>query len=84
MLLVGTDPPFDTLRWYREAELQHGRVAQLAWLGFAFPSSVYHFPSKGDLDFSELNPIDAFYKVIIASPATCKPGSWDCFQGSEE
>jgi hypothetical protein len=56
-------PPFDTLRWYREAELQHGRVAQLAWLGFVFPAAIGHFPSQGDLDFGELNPVDAFYKA---------------------
>lgn len=61
--LVSSDPPFDTLRWYREAELQHGRVAQLAWLGLVFPAAVGHFPSVGEYDFSEVNPIDAFYKA---------------------
>jgi len=61
--LLSTDPPFDTLRWYREAELQHGRVAQLAWLGFVFPAVVGHFPSVPGYDFGELNPIDAFYKA---------------------
>jgi len=56
------DPPFDTLRWYREAELQHGRVAQLAFLGFVWPQFFGTFASTDKYDFAELNPIDAFYK----------------------
>mmetsp|Transcript_1203 Transcript_1203/g.2584 ORF Transcript_1203/g.2584 Transcript_1203/m.2584 type:complete len:233 (-) Transcript_1203:274-972(-) len=55
-------PPFDTLRWYREAELQHGRVAQLAIVGFLWPQLFGTFPTVGGYDYSELNPIDAFYK----------------------
>jgi hypothetical protein len=55
-------PPFDTLRWYREAELQHGRVAQLAFLGFVWPAFFGTFASTDKYDFAELNPIDAFYK----------------------
>jgi len=55
-------PPFDTLRWYREAELQHGRVAQLAFLGFVWPTFFGTFPSTDQYDFGELNPVDAFFK----------------------
>jgi light-harvesting complex I chlorophyll a/b binding protein 1 len=56
------DPPFDTLRWYREAELQHGRVAQLAIVGFLWPQIFGTFPSTAAYDYSELNPVDAFFK----------------------
>jgi hypothetical protein len=56
-------PPFDTLRWYREAELQHGRVAQLAFLGFIWPSIFGTFPSQEGYDYSALDPIEALYTV---------------------
>jgi light-harvesting complex I chlorophyll a/b binding protein 1 len=35
----------DQLKWYREAEIVHGRVAQLAILGFLVPAQ-YHFPGS--------------------------------------
>jgi hypothetical protein len=49
------------LSWYREAELIHGRIAQLAVLGCIFPS-IWHFPGdeKVGLDaFSYTNPLEA-------------------------
>ena len=46
--------PFESIKWYREAELQHGRVAQLAWLGFVFPN-IYHLPVDETHNFGELN-----------------------------
>jgi hypothetical protein len=49
------------LRWYREAELQHGRVAMLAFAGFVFPT-IWHFPSMEGNNYGELNPVDAFLK----------------------
>lgn len=55
-------PPFDTFKWYREAELQHGRVAQLAVVGFLWPQLFGTFPSTDKYDFGELNPVDAFFK----------------------
>lgn len=65
---VGFDPlglsvnndylPFESLKWYREAELQHGRVAMLAFVGFIFPN-IYHFPSDATHNFGELNALAA-------------------------
>jgi hypothetical protein len=51
----------DGVSWYREVELMHGRIAQLAVLGCIFPG-IAHFP--GDeavgLDaFSYTNPLEA-------------------------
>mmetsp|Transcript_109890 Transcript_109890/g.319792 ORF Transcript_109890/g.319792 Transcript_109890/m.319792 type:complete len:223 (-) Transcript_109890:376-1044(-) len=56
------DMPFESIKWYREAELQHGRVAQLAWLGFVFPN-IYHFPSDATHNFGELNALAAVRAV---------------------
>jgi hypothetical protein len=54
--------PFDTLKWYREAELQHGRVAMLAFTGFVWPALFGSLPSAPGYDYSEVNdPIQAFY-----------------------
>jgi hypothetical protein len=33
----------NSLKWYREAEIVHSRVAMLAVVGFLFPSLVGHF-----------------------------------------
>jgi len=57
-----------SLKWYREAEIVHGRIAQLAVIGMLFPS-WYHFEG-GALGvapdaFAELNP----YKAISTVPA---------------
>ena len=56
-----------SLKWYREAEIVHGRVAQLAVLGFLIPS-FYHFPGNPSLGvadgaFAELNPFKALTTV---------------------
>jgi hypothetical protein len=69
---VGFDPfglsmntdymPFESIKWYREAELQHGRVAQLAWLGFVFPN-IYHFPSDAGHNFDNMNALAAIRTV---------------------
>lgn len=60
----------NSLKWYREAEIVHGRVAQLAVLGFLIPS-FYHFPgnpSNGVAEnaFAELNPYAALSTVPAA------------------
>ena len=56
-----------SLKWYREAEIVHGRVAQLAVLGFLFPSYA-HFPGNPEYGvaneaFAELNPFKALTTV---------------------
>lgn len=35
----------NSIKWYREAELVHGRTAMLAVLGWVFPS-IAHFPGN--------------------------------------
>ena len=57
-----------SLKWYREAELVHGRVAQLAIVGQLFPS-WFHFPGNAavgvpDSAFAEMNP----YKALSTAP----------------
>ena len=57
-----------SLKWYREAEIVHSRVAMLAIVGMLLPT-YYHFagnPSLGVADgaFSELNP----YKALTTVP----------------
>lgn len=58
-----------SLKWYREAEIVHGRVAMLAVIGFLFPS-YYHFAGNPEVGvaadaFAELNP----YKALTTVPA---------------
>jgi len=65
--------PSRSLKWYREAEIVHSRVAMLAVIGFLVPSYV-HFagnPSFGIPEdaFAELNP----YKALTTVPAA---GLW--------
>lgn len=69
---VGFDPlglsineeymPYGSIKWFREAELQHGRVAQVAWLGFIFPN-IYNFGSDANHNFAETNALAALTKV---------------------
>ena len=46
-----------SLKIFREAELMHGRIAQLACLGWVFPE-IAHWPGK-DNAFGKMNPFDA-------------------------
>ncbi|CAM9623289.1 unnamed protein product [Heterosigma akashiwo] len=58
----------NSLDWYREAELAHGRVAMLATVGWFFPETFYHFPGNeiyGQDIFAEANPI----KALSVAPA---------------
>jgi hypothetical protein len=52
------DPGLDGLTWYREIELIHGRLAQMAVLGFIFPG-LWHIPA-----LTATNPLEA----ISATP----------------
>jgi hypothetical protein len=54
------------LTWYREAELIHGRIAQLAVVGFIAPGLFGTLPGNEEtgLDaYSYTNPLEAFGKV---------------------
>jgi hypothetical protein len=54
------------LTWYREAELIHGRIAQLASVGFLAPGLFGTLPGNewtGEDAYSYKNPIDAFSHV---------------------
>ncbi|CAM9726072.1 unnamed protein product [Ectocarpus fasciculatus] len=53
------------VKWYREAELAHGRVAMLAAAGWIFPE-IYHFPGNSVLGadrFAEMNPLLAYDNI---------------------
>eukprot|EP00543_Licmophora_paradoxa_P010162 CAMPEP_0202474336 /NCGR_PEP_ID=MMETSP1360-20130828/92329_1 /ASSEMBLY_ACC=CAM_ASM_000848 /TAXON_ID=515479 /ORGANISM="Licmophora paradoxa, Strain CCMP2313" /LENGTH=254 /DNA_ID=CAMNT_0049101457 /DNA_START=444 /DNA_END=1208 /DNA_ORIENTATION=- len=54
------------LTWYREAELIHGRIAQLAVLGFIAPALFGTLPGNewtGVDAYSNTNPVEAFSQV---------------------
>ena len=56
------------VKWYREAELAHGRVAMLAAAGWIFPE-IYHFPGNNVLGadrFAESNPLVAYGNIPSA------------------
>ncbi|CAN0237172.1 unnamed protein product [Pylaiella littoralis] len=56
------------VKWYREAELAHGRVAMLAATGWIFPE-IYHFPGNSVLGadrFAETNPLIAYGNIPTA------------------
>lgn len=66
--LIGGDG--NSLKWYREAEIVHSRVAMLGVLGFLAPS-FYHFPGNPEVGvdanaFAELNPYAALSTVPAA------------------
>ncbi|KAL3913183.1 MAG: hypothetical protein SGARI_000782 [Bacillariaceae sp.] len=54
------------LYWFREAEITHGRIAQLAVLGFIYPAVFGTFPGNdwtGVDAYSFVNPIEALDHV---------------------
>lgn len=58
-----------SLKWYREAEIVHGRIAQLAVLGLLVPSLI-HFAGNPEIGvpadaFAETNP----FKALTTVPA---------------
>jgi light-harvesting complex I chlorophyll a/b binding protein 1 len=64
--LEGRNGAPDDLTWYREAELIHGRIAQLAVVGFIAPGLFGTLPGNewtGADAYSYTNPLEAFGKV---------------------
>jgi len=58
------------IRWLREAETIHGRIAQLAALGFVAPGLFGTFPGNAEVGFdaySNVNPIEALGQVPSAA-----------------
>ena len=56
-----------SLKWYREAEIVHGRIAQMAVIGNIVPAWI-HLPGNPDLGipddaFAQLNPYKALESV---------------------
>jgi hypothetical protein len=56
----------NALKWYREAEITHGRVAMLATVGFFFPA-IFHWPGGAlgvpEDAYANLNPYGALKSV---------------------
>mmetsp|Transcript_20628 Transcript_20628/g.29414 ORF Transcript_20628/g.29414 Transcript_20628/m.29414 type:complete len:336 (-) Transcript_20628:182-1189(-) len=55
----------DNIKWYREAELMHGRIAMMAALGFVFPGFA-HLPGNewtGVDAYAYTNPLEALDKA---------------------
>jgi hypothetical protein len=62
----GRDGQLGDLTWYREAELIHGRIAQVAVVGFIAPGLFGTLPGNEytGLDaYSNTNPLEAFSQV---------------------
>jgi len=56
------------VKWLREAEVTHGRIAQLAVVGFIYPSVAGTFPGNdwtGVDAYSYKNPIDKFHMYQV-------------------
>jgi len=57
------------IKWYREAEIMHGRIAQLAVLGSFVPNWI-HFAGNADVGldaYAEVNPLKALSTVPEAA-----------------
>lgn len=64
--IEGRNGRISDLNWYREAELIHGRIAQLAVVGFIAPGLFGTLPGNewtGVDAYSYTNPLEAFNKV---------------------
>jgi hypothetical protein len=58
------------IRWLREAEIIHGRIAQVAALGFVAPGLFGTFPGNAEVGFdaySNVNPLEALGQVPSAA-----------------
>ena len=64
--LVG-NPGIDGLTWYREAELMHGRIAQVAVVGFIAPGFGTFGGNDWTDSFGYTNPMEALGSAPSAS-----------------
>jgi hypothetical protein len=65
---VGQKTSMSDIEWLREAEITHGRIAQLAVLGFIWPSVFGTFPGNewsGVDAYSYTNPTEALSHVPV-------------------
>lgn len=65
--LFGGNAPTDGLTWYREAELMHGRIAQVAVLGFIAPGFGTFSGNEWSDSFGYTNPLEAIGGAPSAS-----------------
>ena len=65
--LFGGNAPNDGLFWYREAELMHGRIAQIAVVGFIAPGFGTFAGNEWSDSFGYTNPLEALSKAPSAS-----------------
>jgi len=70
----------ETLRWYRAAELKHGRAAMIGTTGFLLQAAGFHFPGQlsNDVSFESLSgmsPVDQWEAV----PAGGKCYKWSVY-----
>lgn len=67
--VFGTDVGLSDLDWFREAELMHGRICQVAVVGMLWPSLFGTLPGAdwaGGVDaYSNTNPIEAITQVPV-------------------
>jgi len=65
---VGQETSMSDIEWLREAEITHGRIAQLAVLGFLWPSVFGTFPGNewsGVDAYSYVNPTEALDHIPV-------------------
>jgi hypothetical protein len=65
---VGQTTSMSDIEWLREAEITHGRIAQLAVLGFIWPSVFGTFPGNGfsGVDaYSYTNPTESLEHIPV-------------------
>jgi hypothetical protein len=65
--LFSGNAPIDGLTWYREAELMHGRIAQIAVLGFIVPGFGTFAGNEWTDSFGYTNPLEAISGAPSAS-----------------
>jgi len=78
----------ETFRWFRAAELKHGRVAMLATTGYLVQGAGFHFPGmlSSDVSFESLStmkPFESWEAVPDSGKAQILLGCFVCEAASE-